>query len=68
MTAIECENEIMIIDCGLSFPDDDMFGIDKVVPDFSYLVDNKRKIKGLVITKCMDMRITSAGYRTCSRN
>ena len=50
MTAIECENEIMIIDCGLSFPDDDMFGIDKVIPDFSYLVDNKRKIKGLVIT------------------
>jgi len=50
MTAIEYENEILIIDCGLSFPDDDMFGIDKVIPDFSYLKENSQKIKGMVIT------------------
>ena len=50
MTAIEYENDIMIIDCGLSFPDDDMFGIDKVIPDFSYLTESKKKIRGLVIT------------------
>lgn len=50
MTALEYENEIMIIDCGLSFPDDDMFGIDKVIPDFSYLTENSKKIKGIVIT------------------
>ncbi len=50
MTALEYGNEIMIIDCGLSFPDDDMFGIDKVIPDFSYLTENSKKIKGIVIT------------------
>lgn len=50
MTAIEYENDIMIIDCGLSFPDDDMFGIDKVIPDFSYLTESKKKIRGIVIT------------------
>ena len=36
MTAIECNDEILLVDCGLSFPDDDMFGIDKVIPDFDY--------------------------------
>ncbi|MBQ0005362.1 MAG: ribonuclease J [Clostridiales bacterium] len=49
-TVIECRNEILIIDCGFCFPDDEMFGIDVVIPDFSYLRENAEKIKGLIVT------------------
>ncbi len=50
MTAFEYGNDIIIIDCGLSFPDDEMLGIDIVIPDFDYLIKNKKKVRGLVIT------------------
>lgn len=50
LTVLEHKNDILIIDCGLSFPDDEMFGIDIVIPDFNYLIKNKEKIKGMILT------------------
>lgn len=49
-TAIECQDEIMLIDCGFAFPEYEMYGIDVVIPDFTYLKENMEKIKGLVVT------------------
>ena len=50
LTVLEYSDNIIIVDCGLGFPSDDMLGVDLVVPDFTYLVNNAEKIKGVVIT------------------
>lgn len=50
MTAFEYDNEIIVIDCGLAFPDEDLYGIDIVIPDVTYLIKNKNKVKGIFIT------------------
>ena len=50
ITVFEYNNEIIIVDCGITFPEQDMLGIDIVIPDFTYLVNNKNKIKAIILT------------------
>ena len=62
MTVLEYGKDMIIIDCGVGFPDEDMYGVDLVIPDFTYLVQNAKKLRGMFITHGHEDHIGSIPY------
>ena len=62
ITAIECDDEIIVIDCGIAFPDEEMYGVDLIIPDITYLMDNKEKVKAFFLTHGHEDHIGSLPY------
>lgn len=62
MTLYECRGDMLLVDCGSMFPDSEMFGVDLVIPDFSYLLANKNKLRGLIITHGHEDHIGALPY------
>lgn len=68
MTVLECGEDIIIVDCGIGFPDDDMLGVDLVIPDFTYIQNNIHKVRGVFLTHGHEDHIGSLPYflRSCN--
>ena len=62
MTAFECGNDIIIVDCGIGFPNDDMLGVDLVIPDFTHIQNNIEKVRGIFLTHGHEDHIGSLPY------
>ena len=62
MTLIECEDQILVVDCGVAFPGSDMLGIDLIIPNFDYLRENREKVVGVVLTHGHEDHIGALPY------
>ena len=68
LTVYEYGGDIVVVDCGMGFPDDDMYGIDVVIPDVSYLIKNQNKVRGMFITHGHEDHIGALPYVLRSLN
>ena len=62
LTVYEYGRDILVVDCGMGFPDEDMYGVDVVIPDVSYLAKNRKRIQGIVLTHGHEDHIGAIPY------